>query len=70
MFDALRRLSSWPRRWPGALHARAVNSGQDPRDSGGSAWFWFSLRLRSSWLWFMATAANTLAAGCRKPLLH
>ena len=37
----------------------------EPRDSGGLPRFWFFLKQRSSWVWFLATAAKALAAGPR-----
>jgi hypothetical protein len=37
----------------------------EPRDSGGLPRFWFFLKQRSSWVWFLAMAAKALAAGPR-----
>ena len=40
-----------------------VDGGPNPRDSGGLPGIWFFLKQRSSWVWFLATAAKVSAAG-------
>jgi hypothetical protein len=45
--------------------ALVVDGCLEPRDSGGLPRFWFFLKQRSSWVWFLATAAKALAAGPR-----
>jgi hypothetical protein len=42
---------------------RRVDGGPNPRDSGGLPAIWFFLKQRSSWVWFLATAAKVSAAG-------
>lgn len=41
----------------------SVDGGPNPRDSGGLPAIWFFLKQRSSWVWFLATAAKVSAAG-------
>ena len=40
-----------------------VDGGSNPHNSGGLPGIWFFLKQRSSWVWFLATAAKVSAAG-------
>ncbi|MFN7588467.1 MAG: hypothetical protein ACK5UQ_08145 [Planctomycetota bacterium] len=46
-----------------AMKELCVDGCLEPRDSGGLPRFWFFLKQRSSWVWFLATAAKVSAAG-------
>jgi hypothetical protein len=48
-----------------AMKELCVDGCLEPRDSGGLPRFWFFLKQRSSWVWFLAMAAKALAAGPR-----